>query len=916
MPASNGAERITRIEGENQARSVSKVQPGVSGRLLAGTARFARRFAWIVVIAALALTGLFGWFTVTNLGMNSDTAGLLSPDLPFRKRSRNFKSAFPHDSGRLAIVLDGANEDSVADGAARLAAALKREPKVFATVFYPDAHAFFRRNGLLFLELDELAALAERLAEAQPLLGTLAEDPSLRGLFSVLGLAAETLREGKEDANTASLALALDKISAVVEGRAAGKPVSLSWLDLMRARPPKPSDKRRIIVVQPRQDFDTLQPGKRAMKRIRAVARSLDLTPEQGVRVRLTGSVALNTEELKSVEAGAGTAGFISLVLVALFLILGLRSLRLVAAVLVTLIMGLVWTGAFAALAIGELNLISVAFAVLFIGLGVDFGIHVALRFREADAQGAEEPLGIAVRGVGPPIALATATTSVAFLAFVPTDYRGISELGIIAAAGMVIAFVLNLVLLPALIALFRVRAKPAAAERSVLAASPDRVIRANARTICLAAIVLALVAAPIAAFMRFDHNPLNLKDFSTESVQTVLELTRETNASPFTASVLAPNLKAADALAARFEKLPSVDKAITLSDYVPAKQTEKLEIVDQAALFLTATLQNPAVKPAPDAAQRRAAYIKFQGELAGLSKSGKAGALEPKISRLARALTAYAAKTELSDAALLALGRALTASFPARLAELKDAMRARRVALSDLPKLLRDQRIASDGRARVEIFPKSDLTKGRDLREFVAQVRAIAPAATDAPIDILEGGRVVVAAFYQATGTALIAIVLLLFLLLRRVWDVALVMVPLALAALLAVAAARLAGLDLNLANIIVLPLLLGLGVDSGIHLVMRARDEASGKIASKNDGGAALLHTSTPRAVLFSALTTAGSFGALATSGHRGTASMGLFLTIAIGMTLLCMLVVLPAMMAWREDGREDGRKGRRGG
>jgi len=885
---------------------VSGESAGLAGRLLFGAARLARRLAWAVLAVALALTGTAAWYTVTNLAMNTDTAGLLSPDLPFRRRSRDFKAAFPHDGGRLAIVLDGPNEDTVADGAAGLAAALKREPGTFATVLHPEAEPFFRRNGLLFLSVDELAALAERLAEAQPLLGTLAEDPSLRGLFDVLGLAAKTLREGKEDANTKSLALALDKISAVVEGRAAGNRASLSWLELMRAGPPKASDKRRVVVVQPSQDFATLQPGRRAMRRIRAVASSLGLTPEAGVRVRLTGTVALNTEELQSVEAGAGAAGLISLALVAVFLVAGLRSLRLVAAVLVTLVVGLVWTGAFATLAIGELNLISVAFAVLFIGLGVDFGIHYALRFREAAAAGAEEPLGVAARGVGPPIALAAATTAIAFLAFVPTDYRGISELGIIASAGMVIAFTLNLTLLPALIALLRIRPKPAPAAPSVLAGAPDRLIRGHARAICLAAIVLGLAAAPLAAFMRFDHNPLNLKDFGTESVRTVMELIGETNASPFTASVLAPDLKAADALAARLERLPAVDKAITLSDYVPGKQGEKLEIVDQAALFLAATLQNPAVKPAPDAAQRRAAYMGFQGGLARLRQSGKAGPLEAKIKRLADALAAYAAKTGLDDAALLALDRALTGSFPARLAELRDAMRARRVALADLPGFLRDQRIAGDGRARVEIFPKSGLTEGRDLRAFVAQIDTVAPAATDGPVDILEGGRVVVAAFYQATGTALVVIVALLFALLRRGWDVALVMAPLALAALLAVALARLAGLDFNLANIIVLPLLLGLGVDSGIHLVMRARGERPGTRSNGGDGGA-LLRTSTPRAVLFSALTTAGSFGALATSGHRGTASMGLFLTIAIAMTLLCMLVVLPAMMAWRE-----GRRG----
>ena len=875
-------------------------------RTLGSIAALSRRFAWTVLIAVLAGTGFLGWYTATNLGMNSDTAGLLSPDLPFRKLSRDFKAAFPHDSGRLAIVLDGANEDKVADGAAKLAAQLKRESKTFSTVFYTQTDPFFRRNGLLFLDLEELQALVERLAEAQPLLGTLAEDPSLRGLFEVLGLAAKTLREGKEDANTKSLALALDKISAVVAGRTAGKAVSLSWLDLMRARPPEPSDKRRIIVVQPNQDFNTLQPGKRAMRRVRAAARELGLTAEQGVRVRLTGTVALNTEELKSVEAGAGTAGLISFGLVALFLITGLRSVRLVFAVLITLVLGLVWTAGFATFAIGELNLISVAFAVLFIGLGVDFGIHFALRFREASARGESEPLRAAAQGVGPPIALAATTTAIAFLAFVPTEYRGISELGIIASAGMVIAFAFNLTVLPALITVFRARADSAAAAPSALARAPEHLTRKYARPICLAAILLAIAAAPLAAFMRFDHNPLNLKDLNTESVQTVLELASQTNASPFTASVLAPNLKAADALAARFETLTAVDKAVTLSSFIPQKQSQKLEIVDQAALFLTATLQNTTAKLAPNAGQRRASYRAFRAELAALLRSGKAGALEPKIRRLAGALAAFEKETDLSDAALLTLDRALTGSFPARLAELRDSMRARRVTLAQLPRIVRDQRIAADGRARVEIFPKSDLTNGRDLREFVGQVRAIAPKVTDGPISILDGGRVVVGAFYQATGTALFAIVLLLALLLRRAWDVMLVLAPLTLAALLAVAVAWLAGLSFNLANIIVLPLLLGLGVDSGIHLVMRNRDESRRDKAQGNPGAAsgdALLHTSTPRAVLFSALTTVGSFGALATSGHRGTASMGLFLTIAIAMTLLCMLVLLPAMVAWRE-------------
>ena len=860
----------------------------------------------------VVLTVLLGWYAATNLGMNADTAGMLSRDLPFRKLSQDYKNAFPQGDDTLVIVLDGPNADKVEDGAARLVERLGRRADIFGQVFYPQGDRYFRRNGMLYLGTDELSALSGRLAEAQPLLSTLARDPSMRGLFEILGLAAEALRKGNESTSVAGFALALDRISAVVEARANDKRASLSWLDLMRARPTKPGDRRRIIVIQPRQNFAKLQPGRRAMKAVRKLAIELGLTPENGVRLRLTGSVALNTEELASVESGASLAGLLSLILVTTLLVVGLRSVRLVLAVFLTLVMGLVWTAAFAAVSLGELNLISVAFAVLFIGLGVDFGIHFALRAAEEARRGLGGPAALqaAARGVGGSLALSAMAAALAFLSFAPTDYRGISELGIIASGGMVVALVFNLTLLPAFLTLFAPRGNPGPKGPPAPAALPkypafdsfdprrliptraviDALIRRHARGICIAALVLGLAGVPLSAMVRFDHNPLNLKDLSTESVQTVLELLNEPNTAPFTASVLAPNREAARRIAARLKTLPLVDKAITIDDFVPTKQADKLEIVEEMALFMTSILESNEVEPAPDASARRAAFAKLRGELNALLAAKKGGALTPRIRRLAGALDLFAERTARADEAMKALETALVGGFPARLAALRDALGAAKVSVKDLPADLRARVVAADGRVRVEVFPKKDLTDNRNLREFVEQVRTVAPNVTDSPVGILEGGRVVVAAFYQATGTALLAIVLLLTVLLRRLWDVLLVLVPLVLAGILTIAFAYLVGLDLNLANIIVLPLLLGLGVASGIHLVKRARAEPRQGV----------LHTSTPRAVLFSALTTAGSFGSLAISSHRGTASMGILLTIAIAMTLLCTLVVLPAMMA----------------
>ncbi len=895
--------------------SVSNPSNPAAQRLLNFSALMAARFAWPLAVVMVVLSVLVGWYAATNLGMNADTAGMLSRDLPFRKLSQDYKNAFPQGDDTLVIVLDGPNADLVEDGAARLAIQLGRRADIFGSVFYPQGDAYFRRNGMLYMSIKDLDALAIRLAEAQPLLSTLAGDPSMRGLFQILGLAAQALLEGKQSTSVAGFALALDRISAVLEARARGQRASLSWLDMMRARAAKPGDKRRVIVIQPRLDYSRLQPGRQAMKAVRELAVELGLTPENGVRVRLTGSVALNTEELASVEAGASLAGILSLILVTTLLVVGLRTVRLVIPVFLTLVMGLIWTAGFAAVSLGELNLISVAFAVLFIGLGVDFGIHFALRAAEEARRGQGGPAALqaAARGVGGSLTLSAAAAAFAFLSFVPTDYRGISELGIIASGGMVVALVFNLTLLPALLTIFAPRNSsrqlaPAPPSRRLVIAGFDcqrlipnpaafeGLIGRRARRICLAALVLGLAGLPLSAMMRFDHNPLNLKDLSTESVQTVLELLNEPNTAPFTASVLAPNREAARLMATRLKTLPLVDKAVTIENFVPTNQAAKLEIIEEMALFMTSSLENTQVIPAPGAAARRAAFFKLRGELKALLAAGKGGALTPRIRRLVGALDLFAKRTAGTQTAMTALETALVGGFPGRMTALREALGARKVGIKDLPANLRARLVAADGRVRVEVFPKRDLTDNRALREFVEQVRGVAPNVTDSPVGILEGGRVVVGAFYQATGTALLAIVILLGVLLRRFWDVVLVLAPLVLAGILTVAFATLVGLDLNLANIIVLPLLLGLGVASGIHLVKRARAEP----------GRRILQTSTPRAVLFSALTTAGSFGSLAISSHRGTASMGMLLTIAIAMTLLCTLVVLPAMMAWREDRR----------
>lgn len=825
-----------------------------------------RRAAVWVCAAGLALTVAAAWYFAANLAISTDTTDMLSAELDFRRDSRDLSAAFPQFSDNILVVIDGQTPDRADDAALALAERLRAEPKLFGDVYDPAGDPFFRRNGLLYMDPDDLADLADRLAEAQPFLGALWRDPSLRGLGRMLGLALDQMSADSE--LPIDLAGVLDRIA---EEHRNGRFAELSWQGLMSGD--GAGSGRHYLLIQPALDFGSLRPAEAAMERLRALAVEMSLDGSAGARMRLTGSAALAQEELKSVETGLGLAGLLSAVLVMGLLLIGLRTSRMVIAVLITLIAGLIWTAAFAIAALGQLNLISVAFAVLFIGLSVDFGIHFGLRYAEARLGGAEHAVALraAAEGVGGALTLTAVAAAIGFYAFLPTAYVGLAELGLIAGTGMFIALFANLTLLPALLSLMPPRL--AVAHQAAKRVHLKRTL--PARTVVVGALALGVGAAVLLPQARFDFDPLNLKDPGTESVSTLFDLMDDPNTNPYSVTVLAADLDAARALKDRLAALDVVDGARTLADYVPVGQEEKLEIVGEMALFLSPAL---AAEPSPPPTRDDlvAAVADLRGRLTGLPE----GDLAASARRLTEVLPREPALIE-------SLQQRLLAGLPGRLAALRDSLEAGPVTLADLPASVRQREVSTDGRAKVEIMPRDDLRDRAALEEFVAAVRAVAPRATGSPVIILEAGDAVVTAFAQAAGLAVAVISLLLVVLMRRLRDVLLVFAPLVLAALLTVAASVLIAQPFNFANVIVLPLLFGLGVAGGIHLVARERDST------------AVMVTSTPRAVVFSALTTIGSFGSIALSSHPGTASMGVLLTIAISLTLACTLIVLPALM-----------------
>ena len=846
-------------------------------RAVAGLVAASVRWSWLVILAAIALTVATSYYAAQNLTINSNTRDMIDSSVPFRQNDDAFNAAFPQFADFILVVIDAPSPERVEAAARRMEERILAEDGLFRTVYRPGAEPFFQQNGLLFLSVDELTELADRLANAQPFLGALVEDPTLRGLF---GMLEQALSQNSQAAADAALPV-LRAMAEVAEAQQSGRPRDLSWQGLLTGD--AMDEGRALLIVQPELDFGSLKPAEAAIDRLRSLA-ALVRAEFRPLQFRLTGPAALDQEELESAELGGREAGILSLILVTVLLTIGVRSVVPVIATAMTLLMGLIWTAAFATLTIGALNIISVAFAVLFIGLGVDFGIHFSLRHREEAERIADRKSALPIAGgaIAGGLVLSAVSAAAGFYSFLPTDYRGLAELGLIAGSGMFIALFANLTVLPALLSVLPMKIRPSGDAIGLSARVPRKAI---AMAVAVGALVVGLAALSALPWARFDFNPLNLKDPETESTATFLDLIQDPDIPVYTIDILAENLAAADAAAALLADVPEVDAAVTLSSFVPEDQDEKLAIIDDLAIFMAPALGRPRYT-LTGRAERRRALDGLDRQLA-ISAVRDDGPLSVAVARLRASLAAIGR----DDEALAFLEGRLLVNLPAALGRLNDALMAAPVAFDDLPEELSDRWLTADGRSRVEVLPSETLADNEALARFANAVMEVVPDATGVPVVISEAGKAVVEAFLQATAIALVLITAILAVVLRRVRDVMLVLAPLAFAAVLTVAVAVVLGLPFNFANIIALPLLLGLGVSAGIHLVLRWREM-----------GAAhhVLASSTPRAVLFSALTTAAAFGSLALSAHRGMNSMGQLLSIAIACTLVAMLVVLPALLA----------------
>jgi len=870
------------------------------GRALGRLVRWVTERAGFVAAVIGLLTVGVGLWTAANIGFDMDHKHLLAPDVPFQEVARRFAKYFPSLDDTLLVVVDGETPELARDGADRLLARLQQRHDVFSNVYVPGASDFFLKNGLLYRTPEELEVFVDDLVPFQPVLGELVRDPSIGRLTSLIRQGLETAKA--HGADPAAMAPLLDQIGHATIEVFSDYPVATSWEDLMVAGSAVDPGRRWVIVAEPILDFDAFLPAAKPIEAIEAASIALGLIPERGVSVRVTGNPALNHDEMFGLVWDVGASGVLSALVIGVLLSIALRSHRTMLAAATTLVVGLIWTAAFAALTVGKLNVLSVAFGVLFIGLGVDFAIHLGLHAIEnlGKDRRMDRALVAATEQVGTAMTLCAGTTAIGFLSFLPTPYRGVAELGLIAGGGMIVILVLTVTLFPALVMLLLPTAKrPEMPHLAGAAARGERWIEQHPGPVVGVVLALTVVSVAAAPRLRFDSNVVMIRNPNTASVQAFRDLLGDSLRSPWSLDVLATDLDDAARVAERMRALDSVASARTLRDFVPTDQEEKRDILFDAALLLDLPRHVPSTEPMPSTAEQIATLRTLRDLLASPGIRGRPGTLGKSIRRLRLHLDRFLERVaELADPtpALAELQNVLLGSFPAQVTRLQAALEPDEVTLETLPRELRRRMLAPDGHARVQVFPKHDLSDTRELERFVDEVRSVDSEATGVAVNVLEFGRATVLSLQRALVLALVAMTLLLAILLHRTSDVVLVLAPLFVAGVLTGGAMVLFGIPFNFVNVVVLPLLLGIGVDSGIHLV---RTWSSDDTIS----GAGLLGTTSARAVMFSAFTTVASFGSLALSPHRGIASMGLLLVIGMLLMLMANLVFLPALLALRD-------------
>ncbi len=910
-------------------------RPDRLARLLAGFVGGVGRHPVAVLAACLGLVAGSVYLAYAKLEYHTQRNDLLSAHKECQKRWQKYLDAFGDDDD-MVVVVEGGDRASKMAALDAVAARVKQRPDRFDRVFHKADLRPLHDRAILFLPPAELDAIRGRLDRMDPLLGRFApiawQMLSLETLLTKSVSVLEAQKAGKElpdtdrDLLTQLPAVARSAADSLRDPAAYHNPWGLagaaSGPSLGQLTEEQyaftPDGTLGLLVCRPLKADASFTPAREANEAMRGILADVGAA-FPALKLGLTGMPVLETDEMAQSDIDSERASWLALGGVAVLYLVVYRGFRYPALTVLSLLAGTVWALGWATLTVGHLNILSATFAVMLIGMG-DYGVLWVARYDEARkaGQSVADAMRTTAEHAGPSILTAAVTTALAFFATMLADFKAVTELGWIAGCGVLACAAACFTVMPAaLVVQERVRARLRAGQvkgtggddepQGVLSFSPAPVVpfslslpaARHPRRVLAAGLLVVVTVGGFAARLGYDHNLLHLQGEGLDSVAWEHKLIDHAAGATWDAMSLAATPEEALALKARYEARPEVGKVVEVASLVPADQAAKLPVV-RAIHDRLAGLPAADRLPAPLGSSPA-------GLKALIARVGPLGwsdaALAPAVADLRTALDST--PPAVAAARLREFDRHLARDLAADLRRLRTVSRPAPITLADVPAALRERYVGEDGQYLVRAFAKDSLWDYPRLEAFTDVARGVDPGATGKAFRTLEGLDQMKSGFERAGVYALVAIVAVLLLDFRRLAPLGLALFPLAVGVALTLGVMGLCGVALNPANLIALPLIVGVGVDNGVHVLhdYRGRDR---RVPYR-------LGSATGRGVLVAALTTILGFGTLMVARHKGMASLGLALTLGQTFCMLAALVLLPALLRLIDEraGRPSARR-----
>ncbi|UJF17326.1 MMPL family transporter [Vibrio sp. SS-MA-C1-2] len=816
------------------------------------------RYYFLLLIMVI-VTGISINYSSKHFKIDADLNHLVKQDAPWRSNLDHISDTFSKTNNSLIVVVNGDNLKDVETNVKALTDKFNQDP-LFSNIYVPTQLAWFKQNGLWFLPQDRFNQFSSNLSQQLPSLLPLVNAPEQAQQPLYYG----TLISALQSQDQQHLTNALTPLHTILTNNQ-----TYPWLQSLIPSPKGPFYQTIGLSAHPQ--LDQKQPNKVIMERVKSI---INQVSNDNVTVKVTGQTALDYDEIHAANQSVTLAGTVSLIGLILVLGFGIRSLRIILASYAAVLFGLSWTIAAGLLLVGSYNTISIVFLVMFIGLSVDFAIHFCLRIKEEREKSEDSKLCLtkAIKGSFTPLSLCALTSAIGFLGFYPTDYTGLAELGIISAAGMLMGLIATFVVIPTFFFFFGYpRRKTVKVDHHF--DDLNFWLPNHYKTVIALTVIVGIVMGFGASHLRFDFSTLVLKSKTSESVQTLEELQQQGLGSSYQMMMLANSDQQAEKWKIELQSKPEVSKVLAIDSFIPKNMEPRKQ-----QLLSTLSNAQPNIANPSTVQQFEVALNTYLSTSVSTAENKK---MAEEILHWLHQTPQEQINEKINHQLLLPLSNLQQS--------LQGISHVKALTKTDLPNAISSRYLSGDNQLLIA-YPAGDMHDVNQLDQFITAVQSVAPNATGRAVAEQEVGKIVISAFYQATTYSLSLIFLILLFALPYKRDAFLAFIPLTLTVISTMAIAYWTGQSLNMANIIVIPLIFGLGVDNGIHIVERFRAEGSAR---------AFYRSSTPRAAILSSLTTMATFGALMLADHQGMYSIGFLLTIAITLLLFYSLTVLPALL-----------------